>query len=105
MPTDTKGTQGTAISEYESCFSNAANLITRGGLGRDPGFPSHLPSTDYPTSTAEDITKAVDLYASQFCTGQPRSLSGVALRSFLLGFMLSFCLIMTLFLSYLHLSI
>ncbi|TQS35099.1 hypothetical protein Golomagni_04490 [Golovinomyces magnicellulatus] len=78
-----------------------SNIIFSGGLGHGNSAPQS-PLSPIPP---EDITHALDLYASQFQAGQPRSLSGVALRSFILGLVSSTCLIISINIAYLRIPL
>jgi protein-S-isoprenylcysteine O-methyltransferase len=78
-------------------LSSAANLINQGGL--QPGSnPSAAPQTSQP----EDICAALDLYDKQFLPHQAKSLSGIALRSFALGSVLTVSLTFSVYLLYIH---
>jgi len=92
------------LSDYEpqawepprrNVFNDAANLINRGGLGHAAQNP-----TPQPPPQPNDILAALDRYDKQFLPHQTKSLSGIALRSFLLGIILSLSLSLTLLLLY-----
>jgi protein-S-isoprenylcysteine O-methyltransferase len=72
-------------------MDDATSMINRGGLGHAP-----RPVMDYeqPQPPPDDILRALDLYEKNFLPGQSRSLSGIALRAFLLG--ITFCMSLTL---------
>ncbi|CAD6506547.1 BgTH12-07774 [Blumeria graminis f. sp. triticale] len=74
-------------SQRPSRLQEAARLIAGGGLGNSSEV---VPDSTMRTTPA-DIVHAVDLYAAQFQSDKPRSLAGIALRSFILGLLLSLC--------------
>jgi protein-S-isoprenylcysteine O-methyltransferase len=76
-------------------LNDAAQLINRGGLGHAAQIP-----TPQAASQPEDILAALDRYDKQFLPHQPKSLSGIALRSFLLGIVLALSLTLTSFFVY-----
>ncbi|RKF65065.1 Protein-S-isoprenylcysteine O-methyltransferase [Golovinomyces cichoracearum] len=104
---------GTKESEHESPMSPSSlesplrksirynNIIFSGGLGHGNSSPQS-PLTPIPP---EEIARALDLYASQFQAGQSRSLSGVALRSFILGLVSSTCLILSIYIALLRIAL
>ncbi len=78
-------------------LNDAASLIGTGGLGH----PSqHTQSHTPPEPRPQELNEVLDLYEKQFLPHQPRSLSGIALRSFLLGISLCFSSILSLYLLY-----
>jgi protein-S-isoprenylcysteine O-methyltransferase len=74
-------------------LNDAAHLINRGGLGH----AAHNPTPEAP-SQPEDILAALDRYDKQFLPHQTKSLSGIALRSCLLGIVFALSLTLTLYL-------
>jgi protein-S-isoprenylcysteine O-methyltransferase len=89
-------------------LSEAANLISRGGLGhayntRSQASPTRSTAQPTPPSTSQsssEVLYALDTYEGQFYPGQPKSLSGIALRSFILGATLTSFSTLTLYLLY-----
>ncbi|KAK0121949.1 hypothetical protein ONS95_010223 [Cadophora gregata] len=88
-------TSSTRAPPRTSIFNEAANLINRGGLG--PSTHSQLDTSSQSSTPSQplELNSALDVYEKQFLPGQPKSLSGIAIRSFILGLVLS----STLFLS------
>ncbi|KAI1007768.1 hypothetical protein K3495_g464 [Podosphaera aphanis] len=84
------------FASNRSRLAEAVSIITHGGLSHES---DSNPSSAY-TSTPEEITTALGLYSSQFLAGQPRSLCGIALRSFALGTIFSLSLALTIGLLY-----
>jgi protein-S-isoprenylcysteine O-methyltransferase len=94
--------QSTTWSPPRSRRPNPLDLINSGGLGhaphnhnptmssqpqeKDSDPPSESLSSSQPTSS---IPAALDLYDAQYLPGHPKSLSGIALRSCLLGAVLT----------------
>ncbi|KAN0095382.1 ICMT domain containing protein [Hyaloscypha variabilis] len=78
-----------------SALNEAAHLINRGGLGH----AAHNPGPQTP-SQPQDILAALDRYDQQFLPHQPKSLSGIALRSCLLGIVFALSLTLTTVLLY-----
>lgn len=76
-------------------LNDAAHLINRGGLGH----AAHNPGPQAP-SQPRDILAALDHYDQQFLPHQSKSLSGIALRSCLLGIAFALSAILTLVLLY-----
>lgn len=76
-----------------SAFNDAAHFISRGGLGHGAQNP-----TPVPPSVPVDILAALDRYDSQFLPHQSKSLSGIALRSVLLGIVFAISLTLTVYL-------
>jgi protein-S-isoprenylcysteine O-methyltransferase len=72
-------------------LNDAAHLINRGGLGH----AAHNPGPQAP-SQPEDILAALDRYEQQFLPHQSKSLSGIALRSCLLGIVFALSLSLSL---------
>lgn len=66
-----------------SVLNGAASMINRGGLGHAPN-PLQQPARPQAV-TPDEINAALDLYATQYLPHHPKSLSGIALRSFALG--------------------
>jgi protein-S-isoprenylcysteine O-methyltransferase len=94
------------LSDYEpqawepprrNVLNDAANLINRGGLGH----AAHNPAPQ-PPAQPNDILAALDRYDKQFLPHQSKSLSGIALRSFLLGTVLALSLTLALLLLHAH---
>ncbi|KAH8671932.1 Isoprenylcysteine carboxyl methyltransferase family-domain-containing protein [Tricladium varicosporioides] len=80
-------------------FNDANNMISAGGIGtrtstNSTSTPSHTPPT------SEEITSALNTYERAFFPGQPKSLSGIALRAFLLGLSLAGSVALTTYLLY-----
>jgi protein-S-isoprenylcysteine O-methyltransferase len=78
-------------------LNDAASLIGTGGLGH-PSQHSHAHTP--PEPRPQELNEVLDLYEKQFLPHQPRSLSGIALRSFLLGITLCLSSILSLYLLY-----
>lgn len=72
-------------AEWTTVRSNPIDQINTGGIGRVPGF-ADAPSTHY--------IERINL-EKQYLPSQPKSLSGIATNSFLLGFVLSTSLFST----------
>jgi protein-S-isoprenylcysteine O-methyltransferase len=78
-------------------LNDAATMIGNGGLGH----PSHAHSqTSTPSQQGQftELNDALDFYEKQFLPRQPRSLSGIALRSFTLGLTLSLSTLLSIYL-------
>jgi len=98
----------TPTSTSRNPLSEAANLISRGGLGhayntRSQASPTRSTAQPTPPSTSQSssgVLYALDTYERQFYPGQPKSLSGIALRSFILGATLTSFSTLTLYLLY-----
>lgn len=89
----------TPTSTSRNPLSEAANLISRGGLGHAYNTRSTPQPTPPSTSqSSSEVLYALDTYERQFYPGQPKSLSGIALRSFLLGTTLTTSSLLTLYL-------
>jgi protein-S-isoprenylcysteine O-methyltransferase len=103
----------TPTSTSRNPLSEAASLISRGGLGhayntRSQASSSPTRSTPQPTHSSaqsSDVLYALDTFEKQFYPGQPKSLSGIALRSFILGATLTSFSTLTLYLLYFSHSI
>jgi protein-S-isoprenylcysteine O-methyltransferase len=76
-------------------LNDAAHLINRGGLGH----AAHNPSPQAPPQPG-DILAALDRYDQQFLPHQSKSLSGIALRSCLLGIAFAISLVLAFVLLY-----
>jgi protein-S-isoprenylcysteine O-methyltransferase len=61
---------------------NPMDMVNAGGIGSGPRSPR-------PSIPIHEINQALDLYAAQYLPGHPKSLSGIATRSFLLGISLA----------------
>ncbi|KAH7348629.1 farnesyl cysteine-carboxyl methyltransferase [Rhexocercosporidium sp. MPI-PUGE-AT-0058] len=90
-----------------SIFNEAATLINRGGLGSSAHSQTRPPppsttTTQTTPSHPQELNAALDIYERQFQPGQPKSLSGIAIRSFLLGLTLSSTLVLALYLLTTH---
>ncbi|KAF4634213.1 hypothetical protein G7Y89_g3885 [Cudoniella acicularis] len=81
-------------------FHEATSLINHGGLGTGTQTPSLQTNTPSPSEITSEITSALNAYEKAFYPGQPKSLSGIAIRSFLLGTALAFTSILSLYLVY-----
>ncbi|KAE8446793.1 hypothetical protein EG329_011570 [Mollisiaceae sp. DMI_Dod_QoI] len=101
LPSDYETTTWTPPTHRRNILNQASSLVNGGGLG-DPNY-SHgaIPSQNQPS----DITTALDLYEKQFYPTQPKSLSGIALRAFLLGITLAFSSTFSIYLLYIGHSI
>ncbi|POS85017.1 hypothetical protein EPUL_004000 [Erysiphe pulchra] len=95
-------------------FGDVASIITRGGLGHYNSNTNNIKNTkifDSDSSSGpltpndEEIHAPAAIHVLQFAPGQPRSLSGVAMRSFLLGLTLSLCLSASFALAFMAISI
>jgi protein-S-isoprenylcysteine O-methyltransferase len=85
---------GSQVRARRNVFNEAANLVNAGGLGHAQ------PSSNAPPPTSNEISSALAAYERAFLPHQPKSLSGIALRSFLLGLVLSASSILSLYLAY-----
>ncbi|PBP17841.1 prenyl cysteine carboxyl methyltransferase Ste14 [Diplocarpon rosae] len=86
------------IPPHSAILNEAASLINRGGLGsasqsKNISSTPSKPST--PLRQLEEVNVALDRYEKQFYPGQPKSLSGIAIRSFILGLVLSSALFLS----------
>ena len=83
---------------------NPFDLVNSGGLGHR--HPSHNMGSEPQEKDASqsrenggiNISAALDLYDKQYLTSQPKSLSGISIRSFALGIVLSTSSTLTLYL-------
>ncbi|CAL3970999.1 hypothetical protein PZA11_007372 [Diplocarpon coronariae] len=86
------------IPPHSAILNEAASLIHRGGLG-SASQPRKVCATPSSSSTplvqAEEVNVALDGYEKQFSPGQPKSLAGIALRSFVLGLVLASALVLS----------
>ena len=84
-------------------LNEAASMIGSGGLGNRSTSRSNSntqsPSSDI-SERAHDINSALDIYDQQFLPSHQRSLSGIALRAFLLGLSFTLSLLTTLYILY-----
>jgi len=87
--------EGSQVRARRNVFNEAANLVNAGGLGH-----VQPTTTAPPPLTSNEISSALAAYERAFLPHQPKSLSGIALRSFLLGLVLSASSILTLYLAY-----
>ncbi|KAI9047932.1 hypothetical protein LZ554_007734 [Drepanopeziza brunnea f. sp. 'monogermtubi'] len=83
-----------ASASTSGIFNEAHSLISRGGLGSASLNAQHLPRPS-PAIQPQELNAALDNYEAQFLPHGPKSLSGIALRSFLLGLALSSTLLLT----------
>ncbi|PVH82491.1 ICMT-domain-containing protein [Cadophora sp. DSE1049] len=83
-----------------SIFNEAATLINRGGLGSSTHSQMHTYSQSSTPPQPQELNAALDIYEKQFLPGQPKSLSGIAIRSFILGLVLSSSLFLSTYLLY-----
>lgn len=74
-------------------------MINRGGLGY---APNPTPTHEAAPTPPQDIVYALNLYEKNFLPGGKRSLSGIALRAFLLGLTLCISLTLSIYLLYNH---
>ncbi|XMA20114.1 hypothetical protein WAI453_012905 [Rhynchosporium graminicola] len=81
-------------------LSDAATLINRGGLGSftQSQNASTAISSSASTLSAQELTNALNTWELQLQPGHSKSLSGIAIRSFILGLTLSSTLVLTLYL-------
>jgi protein-S-isoprenylcysteine O-methyltransferase len=89
---------GSQVRARRNILNEAAFLINAGGLGHAQSSPNP-PSVPAPP-TSEEISSALRAYERAFLPNQPKSLSGIALRSFLLGLVLSISSTLSLYLAY-----
>ena len=75
---------------------NVYNLISSGGIGHRSSANMSIPHQE--KDAADSIPAALDLYDKQYLPSQPKSLSGIATRSFLLGISLALSSTLTLIL-------
>ncbi|KUJ19100.1 ICMT-domain-containing protein [Mollisia scopiformis] len=75
-------------------LNDASSLINGGGLGDPSSSRGAMP----PPSKPSDIALALDMFEKQFYPLEPKSLSGIALRAFLLGLTLALSSILTIYL-------
>jgi protein-S-isoprenylcysteine O-methyltransferase len=81
--------QNTSWSPPRNPRPNPFDLINNGGIGhRQPANMSYSPQEKEASETS--IPAALELYDKQYLPSQPKSLSGIAARSFLLGISLAF---------------
>ncbi|KAH6668862.1 S-isoprenylcysteine O-methyltransferase [Halenospora varia] len=74
-------------------------MISAGGIGTRTSTSSTSTTSNTPP-TSEEITSALNTYERAFFPGQPKSLSGIALRAFLLGLSLAGSTALTTYLLY-----
>lgn len=88
--------EGSQVRPRRGVFNDAANMVNAGGLGHAQS------STNTPASApaSEEISSALRAYERAFLPNQPKSLSGIALRSFLLGIVLCTSTGLTFYLAY-----
>ncbi|KAI6246765.1 Protein-S-isoprenylcysteine O-methyltransferase [Erysiphe necator] len=107
---------GSSKEYVSSRLRVATNLINRGGLKLKNTTNSNIYKNNFSDSDSSSFTtnspnngetsaSERTLYASQFAPGRPRSLSGIAIRSFILGLLLSLCLCFSLFLAFMGISL
>jgi protein-S-isoprenylcysteine O-methyltransferase len=72
-------------------------MINGGGLGDPTTSRGALPPKPSPST---EISQALDLYEKQFYPNEPKSLSGIALRAFLLGLTLALSSLLSIYLLY-----
>ncbi|TVY30742.1 Protein-S-isoprenylcysteine O-methyltransferase [Lachnellula hyalina] len=82
-------------------LNEAATLINAGGLGHAQAS-NHSTATDPGPGppTSEEISSALRAYERAFLPNQPKSLSGISLRAFLLGLVLSLSSTLSVYLAY-----
>ncbi|KAL2064177.1 hypothetical protein VTL71DRAFT_4671 [Oculimacula yallundae] len=98
-PSDTSSSiSWTPPSRTTGIFNEAATLINRGGLGSSSQSQNTTTTNSTPTPTALELTNALNTWDLQLQPGHPKSLSGIAIRSFILGLTLSSTLTLTLYL-------
>ncbi|KAL5322548.1 hypothetical protein ACEPPN_010521 [Leptodophora sp. 'Broadleaf-Isolate-01'] len=105
IPSDNGSSGSWTAPRSSSIFNDAATLINRGGLGSSAHSHAQPPHHSGPSqastpSQPQELNAALDIYEKQFQPGQPKSLSGIAIRSFILGLALSSTLFLTTYLLY-----
>jgi protein-S-isoprenylcysteine O-methyltransferase len=75
---------------------NPFDLINSGGLGNSQARQQETYIT--PLESTNSISAALDLYEKQFLPSQPKSLSGIATRSFILGITITLSSTLSIFL-------
>ncbi|KAG9232039.1 Isoprenylcysteine carboxyl methyltransferase family-domain-containing protein [Amylocarpus encephaloides] len=78
-------------------FHDSMNMLSNGGVGHAQSPPSTSSAASTPEFT--EVQQAIDLYDKQFYPFQPRSLSGIAMRAFVLGGTGFSCAILALYFS------
>lgn len=98
MSSGTSSANGAASST--GIFTEAHALIARGGLGSASANAPHLPPAPRSPTLLQpqELNAALDTYERQFLPHGARSLSGIALRAFMLGLALSTTLFLTAYL-------
>lgn len=82
------------VRARRNIFDEAAGIVNAGGLGQA------RPSISLPPPTSEEISSALAAYERAFLPHQPKSLSGIALRSCLLGLVFSIASTLSVYLAY-----
>ncbi|RKF61536.1 Protein-S-isoprenylcysteine O-methyltransferase [Erysiphe neolycopersici] len=104
----------TVSKDVSTLFDDVASIVTHGGLRHYNSNTNNInnnhisdsdSSSGLSTPNDEEIHAPAAINVLQLAPGQPRSLSGVAMRSFLLGFILSLCLFSSLALAFMGISI
>lgn len=90
---------GSQVRARRNVLNEAATLINAGGLGHAQAS-SHATATDPGPPTSEEISSALGAYERAFLPNQPKSLSGISLRAFLLGLVLSLSSTLSIYLAY-----
>ncbi|KAF8855889.1 protein-S-isoprenylcysteine O-methyltransferase [Acephala macrosclerotiorum] len=94
-PSDHETTSWTPPVRRRNPLHDASAMISGGGLGD----PTHSRGAQLPpTSQPSEVSLALDKYESQLYPHARKSLSGIALRAFLLGLILAFSSILTIYL-------
>ena len=86
------------VGARRNVLNDAAILINAGGLGHAQSNNAPAPAPAPPAS--EEISSALRAYERAFLPNQPKSLSGISLRAFLLGLVLSTSSTLSLYLAY-----
>ncbi|KAG0647723.1 Isoprenylcysteine carboxylmethyltransferase [Hyphodiscus hymeniophilus] len=88
--------QNTSFSPSRNRRTNPFDLINSGGIGHRPA--ANMSSSPRERDSGNTIPAAHDLYDKQYLPSQPKSLSGIAARSFLLGISLAATSTLTIYL-------
>ncbi|TVY32422.1 Protein-S-isoprenylcysteine O-methyltransferase [Lachnellula occidentalis] len=87
------------VRARRNVLNEAATMINIGGLGHAQAS-NNSTATDQGPPTSEEISSALRAYERAFLPHQPKSLSGISMRAFLLGLVLSLSSIISLYLAY-----